>query len=123
MGWKEFFKPTTSKVILTLVLFLLVVLITFSSKGCATCISPGQCGVSYCIPGPNFIFILAMLFFLVYGLPALIFSSVMSNFANRPFHPANIPGSFIALLIFLFTLLWVYLLTCVVYSIYQKLKK
>jgi hypothetical protein len=123
MDWKEFFKPTKFKVILTLMLFLLAVLIIFSSRGCAACISPDKCSVNYCIPGPHFIYIVAMLFFLIFGLPIGISSNIISDFVNRPFHPMNISGSLLALLIFLIVLLWDYLVVCTIYSVYQKFNK
>ncbi|MBI1935053.1 hypothetical protein HYS31_01305 [Candidatus Woesearchaeota archaeon] len=122
MNWKEFFRLTKVKVILTLILFLLVVLITFSSKECAACISPGQCGVAYCIPGPHFIYVASMLFLLIFGLPIAIFSILIGDFVNRPFNPMNIPGSLLALLVFLIELLWIYLVACMAYSIYRKLR-
>ena len=114
MNRKEFFKPTKLKIILTLILFVLIVLIAFSGRGCA-CMGPypGESCVGFCIPGPHVIYVVAMLFLLIFGLPVAIFSSIIYSFVNAPFHPANISGSLIALLVFLTALLWNYLIACI----------
>jgi len=113
MDWKEFFKPTKPKIILTLVFFVIVVLITFSGRRCE--------GGSFCISGPHYVYVISMIYLLIFGIP--MFSNKIYSFVNRPFHPANIPDSLIALLLFLITLLWNYLIACIILFIYNKFKK
>ena len=122
MGLKEFFRPTKFKIYLTLIFFILNVLIASSTRGCA-CMgpSPDSGGYCHCIPGPNFIYVIAMIYSLIFGI--LLFTKPIYSFVDRPFHPENISNSLIAVLFFLIILLWNYLIACIIESIYKKFKK
>ncbi len=108
MTLKEFFKPTTRKMILFGLFLLLEVIGIIIILGCAF----GGCGK----------FIVSISLFCIYLLTPIF--KILSIFGMNPnlefANQVSLWSSFLKLILYL---VWLYLISCIIISIYNKIKK